>query len=283
MGITKSLSDMTAGFLKRGSRLLGERRSLAFLAHLAERLPQLVTIRTHNGEIKFHCPGDIPLWRAETLLTKEPETIEWIDSFDEGCVFWDIGANVGVYSMYAALKINANVLAFEPAAFNYHIINKNIELNKMENRILSLCLAFSDSVSFGRFYMSETNAGSACSNFAEARDWQGMPFTPKFKQGMIAMSIDGFIEKFCPPFPNHIKIDVDGIEDKIVKGAKMTIADKRLKSIMVELDTRRKEYADVMAFLESCGMKLLHKKHAAMFDTGEYASTYNHIFIRTER
>lgn len=163
------------------------------------------------------------------------------------------------------------------------IINRNIELNKMENKIFSLCLAFSESKSLDHFYMNNTEIGSALSNFGETRDWQGRPFTPKFKQGMIAMTIDGFIEEFDPPFPEHIKIDVDGIEDKIIKGAKKTIMDKRLRSILVELDIKGKEYAYVINFLESCGMKLLHKKHAAIFDMGEFASVYNHVFVRAER
>lgn len=107
MSITKSLSNIMLGFLKAGSCLLGKGR-------------RLVTARTDYGEIKFYCPNNLSLWRAETLLTKEPETIEWINSFGEGCVFWDIGANVGIYSMYAALKTKANVLAFEPAASNYY-------------------------------------------------------------------------------------------------------------------------------------------------------------------
>ena len=42
--------------------------------------------------------------RAETLFTKEPDMIDWIDSFPEDFVLWDIGANVGIYSIYAGLK-----------------------------------------------------------------------------------------------------------------------------------------------------------------------------------
>jgi hypothetical protein len=34
---------------------------------------------------------------------------------------------------------------------------------------------------------------------------------------MIGFTIDAFIETFFPDFPNYIKIDVDGLEDKILK------------------------------------------------------------------
>lgn len=43
-------------------------------------------------------------WRFDTLLEKEPDTIEWIDGFRLGETLWDIGANVGIYTIYAALR-----------------------------------------------------------------------------------------------------------------------------------------------------------------------------------
>ena len=55
-------------------------------------------------------------WRVKTFSTKEPEIIKWIDGFDENCQFWDIGSNIGLYSCYAAKKIN--VMSFEPSVFN---------------------------------------------------------------------------------------------------------------------------------------------------------------------
>ena len=78
------------------------------------------------------------LWRAETYETKEPDTIEWIDSFfREGDVIYDIGANIGQYSLYAAKKLKGNcrILAFEPEALNYSKLNKNIVLNNLTDSI----------------------------------------------------------------------------------------------------------------------------------------------------
>ena len=44
--------------------------------------------------------------RVNTFYSKEPETLKWIDNFneDKNIIFWDIGANIGLYSIYAALK-----------------------------------------------------------------------------------------------------------------------------------------------------------------------------------
>ena len=57
-------------------------------------------------KIIFFTPNQLIDWRVATFFTKEPETLEWIDSFEkkEKLIFWDIGANIGLYSIYNALK-----------------------------------------------------------------------------------------------------------------------------------------------------------------------------------
>ena len=60
------------------------------------------SIKILNKEVKFFVPNQLLEWRVNTCLTKEPETIEWIDGFEnkENLIFWDIGANIGLYSIY---------------------------------------------------------------------------------------------------------------------------------------------------------------------------------------
>lgn len=83
-----------------------------------------------NGPLKYYCPSFMEMWRVETLYTKEPETIEWINNFPEHSILWDIGANVGMYTIYAANKGHF-VVAFEPSSREYGILKKNIELNNV--------------------------------------------------------------------------------------------------------------------------------------------------------
>ncbi len=110
------------------------------------------------------------------------------------------------------------VLAFEPAPGNYYLLSKNIELNKMDKNIFSYCLALNDETKLDVFYMGSTNLGGALNSFGEARDMRGDIFTESLRQAMVEFSIDDFIARFNPLFPNHIKIDVDGIEDAIIRG-----------------------------------------------------------------
>jgi FkbM family methyltransferase len=267
--------------MKAGLRLAGNSKNQVSSA-LVEELTPVITAKTKNGALHFFCPGRLPVFRAETLLTKEPETIEWIDGFEKNSIFWDIGANVGVYSLYAGLKKEVEVMAFEPATPNLYVLNRNIEINQLEEKILALGIAFNDVTRLDQFHMSNTEIGSALHSFSQSTDWQGKPFSPKFKQGVIGFSIDDFISKFSPQFPTHIKIDVDGIENKIVEGGRKTIADSRVKSMLVELDENQPELTQpVITAIEQAGLKLSTKKHSSMFDNSEFASVYNHIFYRS--
>jgi len=55
------------------------------------------------------------------IIAKEPDTLMWIDKIPEHSVFWDVGANVGLYSCYAAKARNCIVFAFEPSVFNLRV------------------------------------------------------------------------------------------------------------------------------------------------------------------
>ena len=71
------------------------------------------------------------LSRYWSYASKEPGTLAWIDTcFKEGDVFYDVGANIGQYSLYAALRHkNIKVYSFEPESQNYAALNKNSSLD----------------------------------------------------------------------------------------------------------------------------------------------------------
>lgn len=246
------------------------------------RNPMSVTsVRTPRGAVQLFCIGDLARWRADTFLTKEPETVEWIEAFEPGDVFWDIGANIGTYTLYAGLEESVRVLAFEPSAANYVLLNRNIEMNGLCGRVSAYCLAFTDHTAVSELLMQDTAFGGALSSFGEPVAFDGSRFEPRFRQGMIGFSVDDFIERFDVPFPNRLKIDVDGIEDKIIKGARRTLRDPRLKSVSIELDSRRPAYTDaVVADIEASGLAFRGKFHADMFEDSPYAGIYNYQFIR---
>ena len=281
MSIKRKILNLSTQLLKKLIQLLGMGKANAIMAHLSESIVPILTQKTNFGTISFFCPSEISEWRAKTFFTKEPETIEWIDGLNDGGVFWDIGANVGTYSLYAALR-GLSILAFEPSPSNYYVLSKNIEINKMDEKISAYCVALNNVTKLDSFYMANTELGGALNSFGEARDWQGKVYKASLKQAMVGFSIDDFIKQFNPLFPNHIKIDVDGIEDSIIKGANNTLRNGRLKSVLIELDTARKEYTgEVIDILNDSGFVLSTKEHSPMFNSGKYENVYNHIFVRS--
>lgn len=219
-------------------------------------------------------------WRYATLLEKEPETIEWIDSFAPGDTLWDIGANVGIYSVYAGVK-GIRTHSFEPHFANYHQLCASIALNGLQDEVTPLCLAFADGKSVGTLNLASIDVGTSMSNFGEAVDFRGKPFQPAFRQGMIGYDIDSFIADFGLDTPTHLKIDVDGIELPIVQGARATLANPALKSVSIELiETDTAQIDAVTEILEAAGLHFIHKKQNAAFATPETRDVKNYLFHR---
>lgn len=232
-----------------------------------------------NGHL-IHYDADGAGWRYETLLDKEPETIAWIDSFQPGETFWDIGANVGIYSVYAAAR-GIRTWAFEPHFANYHQLCVSIALNDLQESVTPLCLAFAQAKSIAMLNLASIDVGTSMSNFGAALDFRGQPFVPAFRQGMIGYDIDSFVADFGLEVPTHLKIDVDGIELDIVKGARVLLANPRLKSVSIELIESDNAQVDaVMAILAEAGLSFVHKKQNAAFATAETGDVKNYLFHR---
>jgi FkbM family methyltransferase len=255
-------------------------RAIRPSVRLVEQLHPIHTVKTASGNIRYECVSMITLWRAKTLFTKEPDTIEWLDSFGRDELLYDIGANVGMYSLYAASK-GINVIAFEPESQNYAQLNRNIFLNQLQNRVTALNLAIGKNSSIDYLYLSGFTVGGALNNLGSSVDYNHRPIESKFKQGVMSISLDDLIEKYNIPVPNHIKIDVDGLEAEIISGAEKTLSYKELKSVLVELNESIPEDSNVIKILQNNGFVLKGKYHAPMFDLTEYKNIYNYIFVRS--
>ena len=158
----------------------------------------------------------------------------------EKSIFWDIGSNIGLYSIYAStIHENLNVISFEPSTSNTRILSRNISINKLSDKIrifqLPLCDK-ADVISF--FNETQFTEGWSHSTFDNKIDHEGKILTPdriKNKYQIFGTSIDHLITNNILDVPDYIKIDVDGIEHLILNGAKNLLKNKKLKEILVEL------------------------------------------------
>lgn len=215
---------------------------------------------------------------------KEPETIDWIQSFfHKGDVYYDIGANVGAYALVAAkhFRGDVQVYAFEPSYPTFKQLCTNVVINDCQNCITPLQVALSDQTGIAVLNYSSLVPGSALHALGEACDYKGDKFRPVVKQPVLAFALDDLIRQFALSPPAHIKLDVDGIELSILRGAEKTLASAALRSVLVEILEGDAHSMEVVSFLERCGLTL-HSKHKYIHggSTGPSSRIYNYIFHR---
>lgn len=252
--MTKQLPGLIIKLVSLLLSLLGENRSQKVKASLSGSFCPIIDVKTNRGDIRVLCSSRRALYWAKNFLTHEPETIEWINSFSKGDVFWDIGANVGIYSLFAAQAEDIKVLSFEPMSESFASLQKNIYLNDREEDIECFCLALSESKTIWRLSLSSTDSGSDSHTFGNNSISLE---NDKHVQPILCLAIDEFLDEFNPAFPTHIKIDVDGPEVEILKGATNTLKDLRLRSVLIEGDVEDSEKnRQIFPLLENAGLVL---------------------------
>ena len=255
-----------------------------FKEFLEEKSYKIISI--NNKKIVFFTPNSITKWRVKTFFTKEPETLEWVDGFNnkEKIIFWDVGANIGLYSIYAALKFdNIDITAFEPSTSNLRILSRNISENNLNDKIKINQLPLTDKNNkFLEMQESEFIEGYSMNTFGENLDFEGNSFVSKNKYKILGTSMDYLIENKILEIPNYIKIDVDGIEHLILKGGRTFLKDKRIKSVQVEMNEIFKDqYEEVMNIMKISNFRLKHKEHNdEMEKSSKFNKIYNFVFLK---
>lgn len=239
---------------------------------------------TEHGTESFYLytPNHICNFRHSTFSTKEPEMLEWIEEYGGG-VFFDIGANIGIYSLYYAKMKEGSVYSFEPSVFNLRQLAKNISINKMSKRITIISNPLTDVTGIATFINGSADEGGALSAFGVDYGHDGKTIDIDIKYNVLGFSIDDLFEKnILTKVPSLIKIDVDGIEHLILKGASKILKSKTLKSLFIEVNDDFEEQShQVKTILESSGFKLKEKRHSEMLDgNARFGRTYNQIWVR---
>jgi FkbM family methyltransferase len=206
---------------------------------------------------------------------REPETLSWIDTFATPCRFWDIGANIGSYSLYAALRPGIEVCAFEPGAANYAALCRNLDANKCSDKVRAYCLAFADRTELGQLNLSSVSPGGVFNVFEETVNCFGETIKVASRQGTLGFSIDEFRRLFNVPTPNYLKIDVDSVEESILAGAAETLADPQLRAVLIEIEEK-----DTPRTMRLCGMLQAAGLHLSFRSEGSRCSGTNGIFTR---
>jgi len=258
---------------------------------------------SHAGvNLIFSIPNDLNKYRADTFSTKEPETLEWIDGMLNDSIVWDIGANVGLYSCYAAKQHGCKVFSFEPSVFNLELLARNIFLNGLADQISIVPLPLSDALAINKLSMTTTEWGGALSTFGQEYGYDGQSMVNAdskwgkemaatlrasghlkvFEFPTIGLSMDQAVKFLDIPKPDYIKMDVDGIEHLILKGGAECL--RAAKGVLIEVNDAFDEQSEgCQKFLLEAGLTLKEKRHADMFDAEDSfggGKVWNQIWVR---
>jgi FkbM family methyltransferase len=243
------------------------------------------SIYIHKKKVIFFVPNQITKFRYDTFFSKEPETLKWIDNFKKkNLIFWDIGANIGLYSIYNSLKnASSKTFSFEPSSSNLRILTRNISINNLQKKISIIPLPLTNKEN--AFQIMNEKAfveGSALHAFGKNLDFQGKKFSPNMKYTLLGTTVNFLIENRILKVPDYIKIDVDGIEHLILRASNKILKNKKVKSLNIEINENYKnQYNTIINLMRKYNFKFFRKYNNLKYaKNNKFSNTFNYIFIR---
>jgi FkbM family methyltransferase len=204
--------------------------------------------------------------RIDSYIDDEPFTVKWIESFTPRSIFFDVGSNIGGFSLITHfIESDIKTFSFEPNFKNFYTQVEAIRKNNIKN-IYPFNLAINDRDKFNNFIYDSVEIGSK-GNFGDELKNQllnseyGNPFKEGhsivFETGILGVSLDSLVYRYNLPVPNYIKIDVDGNDFLVLKGAKKLLNENSLKEIFIEVDDKIYDGNEVETFMSMYNFKLV--------------------------
>ncbi len=186
---------------------------------------------------KLMVNNDLIAWRASTFFTKEPETLEWIRKFaqqDGKFTFLDIGANIGIYSLYfLTLNPKSEAVCCEPFAENIKLLNENIRLNNFSSRVKVVTSPLSSSVESGYADIEDERPGGSGYRFNSRVD--NLASSNNIQTSTIDRLLAGKNNKVI------VKIDTDGSDFDILQGGFASLENEKIVSVLIESDVEEQK------------------------------------------
>ncbi|NHN58563.1 MULTISPECIES: FkbM family methyltransferase [Halorussus] len=148
---------------------------------------------------------------SEVLLT------EFLSRSSPGDVLYDVGANIGNYTLVAAIA-DREVVSFEPDPEMFCRLQKNIGINDT-NLVTAYNIGLANKETTLTFYQSSHQGRGSFNKFNATYDNSHIVGT----QDVDVTMLDRIIESDSLPSPNHLKVDVEGFEKEVLQGASQTI------------------------------------------------------------
>lgn len=241
------------------SRLLARGRVWSW--HVRQAVLQAVAPRrkvlSRGLTFTLQCDNWVTHYRWRTYNTKEPETLDWLDArMRDGDTLFDVGANIGVYTLYAACRHpKARIVAFEPEYANLHLLRDNIVANRLQDRVTIYSIALGNRGGISYLHLQDLRPGAALhsvSNEVLTVTRAGRPVV--WREGVMSLPLDAFCEQ-TDQWPNCIKIDVDGTEREVLEGGRRTLSAPEFRTVLIEMPDDGAERAACVRLLEAAGLR----------------------------
>jgi FkbM family methyltransferase len=162
--------------------------------------------------------------------------------------FFDVGANVGAYTLLASGVVRSKSIAIEPIESTCKILSKNLQLNQLDNRATPI-----NSAAGAKMGMITFTSGQDTTNHVITEN----EMTESGTVMVPVISIDSLLNEKTAP--SLMKIDVEGFETEVLKGAEATLNQSSLKAIIIELNGSGARYGyneeEIHQFLISKGFR----------------------------
>lgn len=227
----------------------------------SEGISDIFETTLRGVSLTYKTPNRRALWQSAGQEHIEPELLDFIDEMAPGDTYYDIGASTGIFAIYAAAK-GIQTICFEPEVQNFNLLNFNSYLNRnaTKDRLKNFNIALSDTNGTDEMYISK---------FEEAGHLKilGKPlargnideFKEEFRQSVLALRFDTFIDVSKNTIPTHLKIDIDGAERKFLDGMGDLLSNKTIHSIFIEILESDKESIETLDIIKNHGFKIEKK------------------------
>lgn len=214
-----------------------------------------------SGQVgKFYTPTPA-VEEMVVLMAKEKDyLLGFLQELKRGDIFWDIGGNIGIYSIFSAHRIGqgGKVFSFEPEKKNRTLLERNLKLNQLSN-VTSLPYALGDEDGEAILYPSAgASIGKHSLIFRTDKKLKPQGLAVPLRKG------DSLVQQGQIPPPTVVKLDVEGGELKVLRGMTETLRHPALRFIQCEVHLKVLK----MAGLDPAEVETIFKQSGFAISTG---------------
>lgn len=187
------------------------------------------TLAVNNHTVTFSAPSSTMVRRNRLRFKSENKELrDFLDEIKEDSVVYDVGANTGLYTLFAAKACpDGEMIAFEPYPPNLGLLKQDVARNQLQN-VRVIDMALSDSVGSIEFSQPDEDDVGYGSSSIETNESEGTIEVPTTTGDQLIA--DGEI-----PAPNVVKIDVEGSEPLVLEGLETALSASSCRTVYCEV------------------------------------------------